>query len=130
MIVYNTTNNYSYYYIMLVEKMSVLDEVLLEEYDRALRIKNAIEKEQALLPKGSIHLKKIHGVDCYYLQYREGSKVKSRYINVNELEDYKHKIELRKENKNRLADINRNLKQLQKALGKDVIDEYTAKRVY
>ncbi len=110
--------------------MSVLDEVLLEEYDRALRIKNAIEKELSMLPKGSIQLKRIHGVDCYYLQFREGPKVKSRYINIRDLEDYRHKIELRKEDKKRLADINRNLRQLQRALGKDVIDEYTANRVY
>ena len=34
--------------------MSVLEEVLIEEYDRSMRILREIEAEQMSLPKGSV----------------------------------------------------------------------------
>ena len=110
--------------------MSVLEEVLLEEYDRSMRIKAAIEKEQESLPKGSIQKKLIHGVECYYLQFRENDKVKSKYINANDLDAYKENISKRKENAARLKELKQSIKQIEKALGKDVINEYSANRVY
>ena len=79
--------------------MSILDEVFLEEYDRAIRIIRAIENEQISLPKGSIQLKIIHGVKCYYLQYRDGKKIKSKYIKNDELEEIRLKVSRRNENK-------------------------------
>ena len=60
--------------------MSVLDEVLKEEYDRLIRMRIAMSFEYEALPKGSISKKNIRGCDCYYLQYREGDKVISKYI--------------------------------------------------
>ena len=40
--------------------MSIIDEVLLEEYERSLRISRALENENRDLPKGSIQKKKIN----------------------------------------------------------------------
>ena len=67
--------------------MSVLDEVLKEEYDRLARMKTAMSLEHDALPKGSISKKRIRGCDCYYLQYREGDKIISKYIKKAELDD-------------------------------------------
>ena len=60
--------------------MSVLEEVLEEEYDRSVRMSRRIEAELAVLPKGSVRKREIHGHVYYYLNYREGDKVKSKYI--------------------------------------------------
>ena len=60
--------------------MSVLDEVLKEEYERLLRMRSAMSIEYDALPKGSISRKNIRGCDCYYLQYRERDKIVSKYI--------------------------------------------------
>ena len=55
--------------------MSILEEVLMEEYDRSLRISRAIEAENALLPRGSVRKRMINGRPYFYLQYRDGTRV-------------------------------------------------------
>ena len=57
--------------------MSVLDEVLEEEYSRLVRMKARMQAEYLDLPKGYISRKKINGYECYYLQYSDRSKVVS-----------------------------------------------------
>ena len=47
--------------------MTVMEEVLLEEYMRALRIERLLNSEIAELPKGSIQKKKIKGREYFYL---------------------------------------------------------------
>ena len=121
------------YFDMLVvveNTMSVLDEVLLEEYDRSIKIKKAIENEQVSLPKGSIQQKIIHNVPCFYLVYREGDKVKSQYINKNKVEEYRQLIQKRRDNIAHLKELNASIKKIERALGKDQINEYSAKRIY
>ena len=39
--------------------MSIVEEVLLEEYERSVRISRALKKENSTLPKGSIQRKRI-----------------------------------------------------------------------
>ena len=51
--------------------MSVLDDVLKEEYNRSKKIIKLIEDELNSLPKGYISKKKINGKVYYYLQKRE-----------------------------------------------------------
>ena len=70
--------------------MSVLEEVLLEEYDRSMRIINAIKAEQQTLPRGSVQKKLIGGKEYYYLQYRDGSKVRSNYIKECDIDDIRN----------------------------------------
>lgn len=55
-----------------------------------------LEKKIADLPKGSITKKVIQGKDRYYLQWREGEKVRSRYVKGGELPELSRQIELRK----------------------------------
>ena len=45
--------------------MTVMEEVLLEEYMRALRIERLLYSEIAELPKGSIQKKKIKGREYF-----------------------------------------------------------------
>lgn len=56
--------------------MSVLEDVLEEEYARSRRLLNLMEQEICLLPKGSIRMRNIKGHEYCYLNYRVGDKVK------------------------------------------------------
>jgi hypothetical protein len=96
--------------------MSVLDEVLKEEYDRLLRMRSAMNAEYDALPKGSISKKIIRGCDCYYLQYREGEKIISKYIKKAELAEVSEKIERRRSLKRSLRDIDVELKKIERTV--------------
>lgn len=114
---------------MLMRELSVIEEVLLEEYRRSIRIKEGIETEQKELPKGSLQKKNIHGSDCYYLQYREGDKVKSSYVPASEVETVREQVNRRRENKLRIRNLEQTIKQLEKALGKEIVSELTAEGI-
>lgn len=82
--------------------MSIIEEVLLEEYERYIRISKALEHENSTLPRGSIQKKHINNHDCYYLMFREDGKIKSQYIAESDVEDIDGRIKLRKENVKKL----------------------------
>ena len=109
--------------------MSVLEEVLIEEYDRSMRILREIEAEQMSLPKGSVRKKLIKGRPYYYLQYRDGDRVKSEYIKEQDLESVKAAVNKYKENIVALKELRKSIKQIEKALGKDAVSEYSAERI-
>jgi len=96
--------------------MSVLDEVLKEEYDRLIRMRAAMRLEYDALPKGSISKKNIRGCDCYYLQYREGNRVISKYIKKPELDELSAKIEKRRSLKKSLHDIEAEMKKIERSI--------------
>lgn len=96
--------------------MSVLDEVLIEEKERLLRMKSRMQSEYNELPKGCLSKKMIHGTYCYYLQHREGDKVVSKYVNTADVEDLSKKIERRRSLKKSLREIDIQLKKIQKVV--------------
>lgn len=55
-----------------------------------------LEREIAMLPEGSITKKKINNKEYYYLRYKEDGKRKEKYIDFDEVNDLKEKIERRK----------------------------------
>lgn len=102
--------------------MSVLEEVLLEEYERSLRISAVLEEEIASLPRGSIRARKVRGREYYYLQYRDGKRVKSDYVKPEDVEHVREQIELRRNDVAALREQRRSQRQIEKALGKEVLD--------
>ena len=108
--------------------MSVLEEVMLEEYERSIKIYRLITEEIKMLPKGSIQKKRINNKNYSYLMYREGSKIKSKYV-TEEVEELNEKIQRRKENIIALKEIKKSLQQIEKALGKRFINEHTTETV-
>lgn len=76
--------------------MSVLEDVLEEEYARSGRLLDLMEQEIGLLPKGSIRMRNIKGHEYCYLNYRVGDKVKSDYVPAAEVDDLRAKIERRR----------------------------------
>ena len=96
--------------------MSILDELLKKEYDRLVRMRSVMSLEYDALPKGSISRKNIRGCDCYYLQYREGDRVISKYIKKAELYELTAKIERRRSLRKFLRDIDAEMKKIERSI--------------
>ncbi len=109
--------------------MSVFEEVMIEEYKRSIKIYRLLAEEIEMLPKGSVQKKRINNKNYSYLMYREGSKIKSKYVAEEELEELNKKIQRRKENIIALKEIKKSLQQIEKALGKRFINEHTTETV-
>ena len=109
--------------------MSIIDEVLFEEYERSLRISRALENENRDLPKGSIQKKKINNNEYYYLMYREQGKVISQYVAEADVDELARQIALRKENQKLLKEQAQSRKKIEKALGREYIDEHLAENL-
>ena len=104
--------------------MTIIEEVLLEEYQRTLRIKNALLAEIEQLPKGSLQKKKIKGKE-----YCEGDSVKSQYVREPMVGIFQEQINKRRDNLSALKELEKTLLQIERALGKEFIDEHTAKGI-
>lgn len=109
--------------------MAIIDEVLLEEYERSIRISKALEKENRDLPKGSIQKKNINNHNYYYLMFREGDKVKSQYVADGDVKALKQQIQLRKQNQKALKEQEQSRRKIVKALGEEYINEHTTERI-
>ena len=64
-----------------------------------------LENEIAILPQGSINIKKIKGKEQPYLQWTENGKSKSKYIKKNEREEIFASVERRKQLQEELREI-------------------------
>lgn len=97
--------------------MSILDEVLIEEYERSERIKQMYMEKLRDLPKGSLSRKIISGKEYYYLQYREGDKVKGEYVQNDQVELLQKQIEDRRRYQKGIRRIEADQKKIRKAVG-------------
>lgn len=105
--------------------MSVLEEVLMEEYDRSLRISRAMEAENELLPRGSVRRRMINGRPYFYLQYREGSHVRSEYLKAADADSVARAVARRRENEAALREQAKSRAQIVRALGREYVDEHS-----
>lgn len=96
--------------------MSILMDVLQEELDRLNRQQVVYEAELKELPKGYISKKKIRGREVYYLQCREGQKIKSKYISFEELPGIEGKVKRRKQLEASLRRVNSDRKKLERVV--------------
>lgn len=98
--------------------MSVLEDVLEEEYARSIRLLGLMEQEIGLLPKGSIRMRNIKGREYCYLNYRVGDKVKSDYVPAAEVDELRAKIERRRALVTAIREQKQSQKQIVRALGR------------
>lgn len=98
--------------------MAILENALEEEYQRSLRVSRALEREVARLPKGSIRTKRINGHNYYYLQYRDGSHVRSKYVKASELDEVREELAQRKAHVEALKEQEESRKMIVRALGR------------
>ena len=77
--------------------MSMLASIVAKEQQRNMNMILEYTKELESLPKGSIRAKNVKGKIYYYLNYREGNKVVSKYIgkDLDKISDLKNLIERR-----------------------------------
>lgn len=104
--------------------MSILEEVLAEEYERSERVSRALMAELADLPRGSVRERLINGRSYYYLQYREGSRVRSDYVPREDVGALRERLARRKEVVAALKEQERSRRQIEKALGKGFVDAH------
>lgn len=109
--------------------MSILEEVLLEEYERSLETIAACEEELANIPKGYIRERKIHKASYFYLQHREGNRVISEYVSRDEVPRLKESLERRKALMEAIKLQRKNLRQIERALGKEFIHGRAGSRI-
>lgn len=76
--------------------MNLIISTMLQEKQR---IDYMLEKYQALLaglPKGTISERPVNGNTYYYLKYRDGKKVVSKYISKKDIDGLRQQIEKRR----------------------------------
>lgn len=98
--------------------MSVLEDILEEEYARSSHLLGLMEQEIGLLPRGSIRMRNIKGHEYCYLNYRVGDKVKSNYVPATEVDELRAKIERRKALVAAIKEQKQSQKQIIRALGR------------
>ena len=104
----------------------VIKNILREELDNSIRMKEQYEKELKKLPKGSISKRNIKGHEYYYLVYREKGKFISKYlgkkVSKKKLNKYQEAKELRAKYRKSLSQLKKQIRYLQGALrGKEEI---------
>lgn len=97
--------------------MSVLDDVLFEEYERLKRFRKTYIDKMEELPKGYLSHKKIGKKRYAYLQWREGDKIISRYIPDNEINMLERRVEERRKYQQRLQVIESDMKKIERVVG-------------
>ena len=69
---------------------------ILQEKERIDRMLAKYQEELEMLPKGTISEKKVRQSTYFYLKYREGKKVISRYIPQKDVEVVREQVEKRR----------------------------------
>lgn len=88
---------------------------IINEYKDLLRQKNEIEQTLPSLPEGYISTKTIKEKQYYYLQNRVNGKIVSKYLKENEVDMIKEQVDLCKQYKLQLPQIESRLKELEQA---------------
>ena len=99
--------------------MNVLISTLKEELKTVKRLERKYTDKIEILPKGSLVIRKLRNGQYAYLTYREGSKVKQKYLGKADPElvkTYRNDISKRKEYKKKLVSVREQKKILGKAL--------------
>lgn len=98
--------------------MSVLEDILEEEYARSVKLLERMNAEFELLPKGSIRVRRLKGHEYYYLNYRDGDKVKSEYVPAAKVNELRLKVERRRAFADAIKEQEYSQKQILRALGR------------
>lgn len=99
-------------------KSELVRSVFEDEFERNKRLVSRYEKEIERLPKGAVFKRKIGNQEYYYLNYRNGKKVVSKFLG--NVVDYN--IEELKENLNKRKDLSKVIKKL-KLEQKEILKE-------
>ena len=76
--------------------MNLILSTILQEKERIDRMLVKYQEELGVLPKSTVSEKKVKQYTYFYLKYREGKKVISRYIPQKDVEAIREQIEKRR----------------------------------
>lgn len=76
--------------------MNLILSTILQEKERIDRMLAKYQEELGRLPKGTISEKKVKQSTYFYLKYREGKKVISRYIPQKDVDAVREQVEKRR----------------------------------
>ncbi len=76
--------------------MNLILSTILQEKERIDRMLAKYQEELEMLPKGTISEKKVKQSTYFYLKYREGKKVISRYIPQKDVDAVREQVEKRR----------------------------------
>lgn len=99
--------------------MSILVEILNDEYERLKSLFEEYNNQVKFLPLGSISIKNIKGKNYCYLAYRERDKVKYKYIGKEEsikVKELKDKIEKRRNIQIKIKEIKSEINEIKKVI--------------
>ena len=92
--------------------MSIVKNILIEELERQQQIEVDYIKKLENLPKGSVQIRVRGGQTYYYLHFRDGKKVVSRYIKMEDLPELRHQISKRREIEKMIRQVRANMHEL------------------
>ena len=100
----------------IISVMSTLNEIVKQHKKQLLKMKRKYREQIAVLPKGSLTVKKMSSGEYWYLKYREGKKVITKYIGKlsNSVMEIEKQIEQRKILEKTLRDIEKELALIRK----------------
>lgn len=96
--------------------MSVMKDVIREEYNRLNSLVELYDQKISSFPKGSLSIKKRNGRPYYYRAYRDHGKVKFVYLgkpDSPEAEDFMQKMDKRRKYEERRKKSLENLKEVE-----------------
>ena len=77
-------------------RLNLILRTILQEKERIDRMLAKYQEELEMLPKGTISEKKVKQSTYFYLKYREGKKVISRYIPQKDVDAVREQVEKRR----------------------------------
>ncbi len=89
---------------------------IAREYEKAKKNLNDVNKSLQSYPKGYLRRRLINNGEYYYLQYREGSQVRSIYVSPDKINDLKSEIEERNKLKKRADELKLRIKKYERLL--------------
>lgn len=99
--------------------MPSVEEMLTKELAQLTARQETLRRELKELPQDYVSKKEIKGHSYFYLQHREGPRVKSRLIKQGMLEPILEKQQRKKQLKQELRELTQQQKQLQKLLKRE-----------
>ena len=96
--------------------MPIIHDALREEQERLLEQEQAYKQQLAMRPKGRMQNKLMAGKKYPYLTYREGGKVKTRYVKPEELEQVAAQVIQRQQFEKALKSIRADLRVIGKVV--------------
>jgi len=105
------------YTIVGDEDMSLIYETVKKEKSRIEFMLNEYNMRLEILPKGTITEKRVNDKVYYYLKYREGGKIVSKYVSQSDKEKIDFEISERQHIETMIKSLKQELKFADKALG-------------